>query len=380
MKNNILKSSDDYRQLKRKIFLRTLIMLVISIAVIWFLSVIVVRGNFANGMVSLIQRLFNLDYNSALDLYSIIFRNNKYILILIAIAVVFIIIFRIYLNWFSKYFNEINRGIDALAKEDGGDIVLSDELAATQKKINSIKHTLQQREFDAQLAEQRKNDLIVYLAHDLKTPLTSVIGYLTLLHDERQISEELREKYLAISLDKAERLEDLINEFFEITRFNLSNIELQLSYVNLLRMLQQLIFEFKPMFSEKNLDCKLDIAPDISLRCDVDKMQRVFDNLLINAVNYSYNGSTINISVAQDENGTLIKFVNSGNTIPKEKLSRIFEQFYRLDSSRSAKSGGSGLGLAIAKQIIELHGGKISAESHNDTVSFIIWLPLTPEE
>lgn len=380
MKNNILKSSDDYRQLKRKIFLRTLIMLVISIAVIWFLSVIVVRGNFANGMVSLIQRLFNLDYNSALDLYSIIFRNNKYILILIAIAVVFIIIFRIYLNWFSKYFNEINRGIDALAKEDGGDIVLSDELAATQKKINSIKHTLQQREFDAQLAEQRKNDLIVYLAHDLKTPLTSVIGYLTLLHDERQISEELREKYLAISLDKAERLEDLINEFFEITRFNLSNIELQLSYVNLLRMLQQLIFEFKPMFSEKNLDCKLDIAPDISLRCDVDKMQRVFDNLLINAVNYSYNGSTINISVAQDENGTFIKFVNSGNTIPKEKLSRIFEQFYRLDSSRSAKSGGSGLGLAIAKQIIELHGGKISAESHNDTVSFIIWLPLTPEE
>lgn len=380
MKNNILKSSDDYRQLKRKIFLRTLIMLVISIAVIWFLSVIVVRGNFANGMVSLIQRLFNLDYNSALDLYSIIFRNNKYILILIAIAVVFIIIFRIYLNWFSKYFNEINRGIDALAKEDGGDIVLSDELAATQKKINSIKHTLQQREFDAQLAEQRKNDLIVYLAHDLKTPLTSVIGYLTLLHDERQISEELREKYLAISLDKAERLEDLINEFFEITRFNLSNIELQLSYVNLSRMLQQLIFEFKPMFSEKNLDCKLDIAPDISLRCDVDKMQRVFDNLLINAVNYSYNGSTINISVAQDENGTLIKFVNSGNTIPKEKLSRIFEQFYRLDSSRSAKSGGSGLGLAIAKQIIELHGGKISAESHNDTVSFIIWLPLTPEE
>lgn len=380
MKNNILKSSDDYRQLKRKIFLRTLIMLVISIAVIWFLSVIVVRGNFANGMVSLIQRLFNLDYNSALDLYSIIFRNNKYILILIAIAVVFIIIFRIYLNWFSKYFNEINRGIDALAKEDGGDIVLSDELAATKKKINSIKHTLQQREFDAQLAEQRKNDLIVYLAHDLKTPLTSVIGYLTLLHDERQISEELREKYLAISLDKAERLEDLINEFFEITRFNLSNIELQLSYVNLSRMLQQLIFEFKPMFSEKNLDCKLDIAPDISLRCDVDKMQRVFDNLLINAVNYSYNGSTINISVAQDENGTLIKFVNSGNTIPKEKLSRIFEQFYRLDSSRSAKSGGSGLGLAIAKQIIELHGGKISAESHNDTVSFIIWLPLTPEE
>ena len=287
----------------------------------------------------------------------------------------FIIIFRIYLNWFAKYFNEINRGIDALAKEKSGDIELSNELSATEKKINSIKQTLQQRKFDAQLAEQRKNDLIVYLAHDLKTPLTSVIGYLTLLRDESQISDELRQKYLAISLDKAERLEDLINEFFEITRFNLSNIELQLSNVNLSIMLEQLIFEFKPMFSEKNLDCKLDIATNTLLRCDVDKMQRVFDNLLINAVNYSFPSSTINISVKQNENGTTIKFINHGNTIPKEKLNRVFEQFYRLDSSRTTKTGGAGLGLAISKQIIEIHGGTISAESSNDTISFTISLP-----
>ena len=279
------------------------------------------------------------------------------------------------LNWFAKYFNEINRGIDALAKEKSGDIELSNELSATEKKINSIKQTLQQRKFDAQLAEQRKNVLIVYLAHGLTTPLTSVIGYLTLLRDESQISDELRQKYLAISLDKAERLEDLINEFFEITRFNLSNIELQLSNVNLSIMLEQLIFEFKPMFSEKNLDCKLDIATNTLLRCDVDKMQRVFDNLLINAVNYSFPSSTINISVKQNENGTTIKFINHGNTIPKEKLNRVFEQFYRLDSSRTTKTGGAGLGLAISKQIIEIHGGTISAESSNDTISFTISLP-----
>lgn len=375
MKNNSIKSSDDYRQLKRKIFFRTIIMLIISTGIIWFLSVIVLRGNFSEGIVSAFRIFFNMDYDSAVSLYTQIFRNNKYFFIFLAVAVVFIIIFRIYLNWFAKYFNEINRGIDALAKEKSGDIELSNELSATEKKINSIKQTLQQRKFDAQLAEQRKNDLIVYLAHDLKTPLTSVIGYLTLLRDESQISDELRQKYLAISLDKAERLEDLINEFFEITRFNLSNIELQLSNVNLSIMLEQLIFEFKPMFSEKNLDCKLDIATNTLLRCDVDKMQRVFDNLLINAVNYSFPSSTINISVKQNENGTTIKFINHGNTIPKEKLNRVFEQFYRLDSSRTTKTGGAGLGLAISKQIIEIHGGTISAESSNDTISFTISLP-----
>lgn len=155
--------------------------------------------------------------------------------------------------------------------------MLSAELVATEKKINSIKHTLEQRRLAAEIAEKRKNDLVVYLAHDLKTPLTSVIGYLTLLRDENQISEELREKYLSISLEKAERLEDLINEFFEITRFNLSNITLEYSKVNLTRLIEQLVFEFKPMFLEKNLQCTLEVQPNTMVRCDVNKMQRVFD-------------------------------------------------------------------------------------------------------
>ena len=199
----------------------------------------------------------------------------------------FAIILRFYLNEFSKYFKEINRSIDALIEENSGDIVLPSELTAIEKKINHIKHTLEQRKLAAELSEQRKNDLVVYLAHDLKTPLTSVIGYLTLLRDENKISEELREKYLSISLEKAEHLEDLINEFFEITRFNLSNITLEYSRVNLTRMLEQLIYEFKPMLLEKNLKCELEIAPDTMIKCDVNKMQRVFDNLLRNAVNYS---------------------------------------------------------------------------------------------
>ena len=216
----------------------------------------------------------------------------------------------------------------------------------------------------------------MYLAHDLKTPLTSVIGYLTLLRDEQEISPQLREKYLSISLDKAERLEELINEFFEITRFNLSNIELQFSRINLTRMLEQLVFEFQPMLNEKQLHCTLTAAPDIMLKCDVNKFQRVFDNLLRNAVFYSFEGSEISITAEKSDTSTVVQFVNHGDTIPPENLERLFEQFFRLDPSRGTNSGGAGLGLAIAKQITELHGGSITAKSENELIEFTVTIPV----
>lgn len=223
-----------------------------------------------------------------------------------------------------------------------------------------------------------KNDLIMYLAHDLKTPLSSVIGYLTLLHDdEQQISQELREKYLSISLDKAERLEDLINEFFEITRFNLSNITLQYSNINLTRLLEQLIYEFKPILKEKNLKCTLNSTSDIMLHCDANKIQRVFDNLLRNAVIYSYTDTEVAITTELQENTIVITFENFGNPIAEEKLKLIFEQFYRVDTSRNTTSGGAGLGLAIAKHIVELHKGTIVAHSKDECIKFIVTLPLS---
>lgn len=249
---------------------------------------------------------------------------------------------------------------------------LSPELREFALDLEELKLKIQQNERAAKEAEQRKNDLIVYLAHDLKTPLTSVIGYLSLLKDEREISKELQEKYIDISLEKSERLEDLINEFFEITRFNLTTLTLERSRINLTRMLEQLIFEFQPMFAEKNLKARLECPPDLMMDCDVDKMQRVFDNLLRNAVNYSYPDTEIEVAVKEGEQGLHMEFLNHGQTIIPEKLSRIFEQFYRLDSSRSTKSGGAGLGLAIAKEIVELHGGTIRAESENETVVFYL--------
>lgn len=125
------------------------------------------------------------------------------------------------------------------------------------------------------------------------------------------------------------------------------------------------------------MTCNLKIKEDITLQCDANKIQRVFDNLLRNAVIYSFNDTEILINVEVQEKDAMIIFQNHGNTIPEEKLERIFEQFYRLDGARSTSSGGAGLGLAIAKQIIELHKGTILAESEDEKIIFTVTLPLS---
>lgn len=276
------------------------------------------------------------------------------------------------------YINDFYEAVEMITKKDDEVIVINKDLPELEKKLNSIKFSIQANERIAKEAEQRKNDLVVYLAHDLKTPLTSVMGYLSLLRDEKEISEELRSKYLSIAYDKSERLEELINEFFEITRFNLSKITLEYSSVDLKLLLEQLIFEFKPMLNEKNLSCNLHMKEKSNIICDVDKLQRVFDNLLKNAIAYSFESSTIDVFVEENESGFSIKFTNKGNDIPKEKLERLFEQFYRLDSSRGTSKGGAGLGLAISKQIVELHNGFIEAQSENGTIAMIVNIPQKP--
>lgn len=191
------------------------------------------------------------------------------------------------------------------------------------------------------------------------------------LRVEGEISPELREKYLSIALGKAERLEDLINEFFEITRFNMSTVTLEKSRIDLTRLLEQLVFEFMPLLKEKELTVSLDAPPSLELLCDANKLQRVFDNLLRNAVLYSYPKTEIRISAVQTDAGVTVSFLNHGATIPADKLRQIFEQFYRLDAARGT-GGGTGLGLAIAKQIVQLHGGTINARSENETIEFAV--------
>jgi two-component system sensor histidine kinase VanS len=243
--------------------------------------------------------------------------------------------------------------------------------------LNQIKHNLEKRQKDALEAEQRKNDLVVYLAHDIKTPLTSVIGYLSLLDEEKYMPTEQKAKYIGITLEKAYRLEQLINEFFEITRFNLQSIVLCKERINLTFMLRQMADEFYPMLVSSGKQIQVEGQEDIYLWGDADKLARVFNNMLKNAVAYSYSGSIITIQTAQQGDNVAISVVNHGNPIPAQQLDRIFEKFFRLDPSRSTGTAGSGLGLAIARQIIDAHGGSISAVSSEKSTVFTAILPVS---
>lgn len=303
-------------------------------------------------------------------------RQNILLIVIPALFIGYLVIVYLELKKAYTYLDEVSQAVKQINDGSSEYIQLNHgELMEISEILNQTKNDIQLNARAAKEAEQRKNDLVVYLAHDLKTPLTSIIGYLTLLKDERHISSELQERYLGITLDKAERLEDLINEFFEITRFNLTQQVLEIARVDIVRLLEQLAYEFKPMLKEKNLECHLDTPKQLEIKCDIQKMQRVLDNLLRNAVNYSFENTNIYITLKESEENICIRFENSGNTIPQEKLDHLFEQFFRLDNARTTSTGGAGLGLSIAKEIVEQHGGSICAKSYDEKIIFEVVIP-----
>lgn len=356
------------RSLTRRVLTRFIVAIVLYTIVVFvglFVSVLVCAG-------------INWDYMN--PIYRLLQWISSYLplVVIVVLAAGYVVLFLHYWARTLSYLEDIVSATEQIYRSGDDPISLPDDLHEVEVQMNRIKTDMLASRLAAQEADQRKNDLVVYLAHDLKTPLTSVIGYLTLLRDERDISPELREHYLSVALDKAERLEDLINEFFDITRFSLTSLTLELKTVSLSRMLAQTADEFAPLLAEKGLACRVLAPPDVSITCDPDKLERVFDNLLRNAINYSYDGTDITVTLAVDGDTAHLSFTNEGDDIPRHKLERIFEQFYRLDSSRGSRTGGAGLGLAIAKEIVELHGGSISAESAEGRITFRVSLPLHP--
>nr|WP_303646640.1 sensor histidine kinase [Sporolactobacillus mangiferae] len=210
--------------------------------------------------------------------------------------------------------------------------------------------------------------------------MTSVIGYLSLLNEAPDMPPEQKVKYVGITLEKAYRLEQLINEFFEITRFNLQTIVLTKEKINLRFMLQQMADEFYPMLAPRGKQMAVNVPDGLTLWGDADKLARVFNNILKNAIAYSYENSVIDISAQQQGKNIVITFMNQGNPIPRGKLETIFERFFRLDTSRSTHTGGAGLGLAIAKEIISAHKGSISAQSNTEKTVFTVVLPQKQEK
>ncbi|MDD3897437.1 MAG: HAMP domain-containing sensor histidine kinase [Syntrophomonadaceae bacterium] len=274
-----------------------------------------------------------------------------------------------------NYLQKIVDSVDILFQRDDAYIQLPEDLQSVGEQLNSLKHTTIKNEQIATQAEKQKNDLVVYLAHDIKTPLTSIIGYLNLLDEAPDMPLEQRAKYVGVTLEKVYRLEELINEFFEITRFNLQSIVLNKREINLSFMLQQLADEFYPMLAPQGKQIVVNAPDDLVLWADADKLSRVFNNILKNANVYSYENSIINIFAFKQEENVTITFSNKGKTIPPEKLETIFEKFFRLDVSRSSNTGGAGLGLAISKEIVAAHGGTITAQSSDEQTVFTITLP-----
>lgn len=362
----------DYDVLKRKIFRRFFTIAFVTIASIFLLSVLI-RGPFGEIAVAILQNLFNFTREDAIFFYQQIIRNNAQIIMFIALIISLLFMFRALLNSITSYFEEVDQGMQDLINHR--DIALSPEMGFMELKLNKCKDVIEKREQDARIAEQKKNELVIYLAHDIKTPLTSVVGYLELVNEIPEMPIEQRAKYLSITLEKANRLEQLIDEFFEITRFNLNTIVLNKSMINLTFMLQQISDEFYPMLVTNKNRIALHIQDDVQIYGDSDKLSRVFNNIIKNAISYCFEESTIAICVDKVDAGVTISFINKGNPIPQHKLDIIFEKFYRLDSSRSSKTGGSGLGLAIAKEIIDVHNGTISVTSDKEATIFKVTLP-----
>ncbi len=256
---------------------------------------------------------------------------------------------------------------------DGDFLETEAALARVRDRERAVRENLQNE-------SRRKDDLVTYLAHDLKTPLASVVGYLSLLQEAPDLPVEQRARFTGVALDKAHRLDALIEEFFDITRFDFHDIVLTRGYVDLSFMLAQVADEFYPALTEQRKLVHIDTPPSCVILMDGDKMARVFNNVMKNALAYSYEGSTINITAERGEDTVTVRFENQGDPIPEAKLKVIFDKFYRLDAARATNHGGAGLGLAIAREIVSAHGGTITCASSPESTVFTIILPAEDSE
>lgn len=299
------------------------------------------------------------------------------VLFVVYLIIGFMCIFKSFWEKPWGYLDEVITATQTVYEQNDHTVTLSDPLKELEGQLNQIKMSVLLSKQAAKQAEEKKNEIVMYLAHDIRTPLTTVIGYLSLLHEAPDMPEHQKEKYVKIALDKAERLEKLINELFEITKYNAHTVIIKKEKVDLHCLIAQVIDEIYPTLSANGNTAAFTAEDNLCVDADPEKLARVFSNLLRNAAAYSYPETEINISAKRLEHDIQITFENRGKTIPQEQLNSIFEKFNRLDEARLSNTGGAGLGLSIAEEIIHLHGGTITASSQNETIDFVITLPVS---
>ncbi|GAB6087386.1 sensor histidine kinase [Alkaliphilus crotonatoxidans] len=293
-------------------------------------------------------------------------------------GVLFIFYFFLLSEKSIRYLEEITDNLNRVAKGDftiNIPVRTNDELGVLADNINSMTQQLKESIEEERRAERAKTELITSVSHDLRTPLTSILGYLGLVVNDRYRDELALRYYADIAYTKSKRLKELIDELFEYTRVSYGGFRASFDKINLVELLEQLTEEFVPMLQEAGMVCRLRPSEkEIYAMADANMLVRVFENLLTNGVRYGKDGKYIDILIQESESVT-IDFINYGDAIDSQDLPYIFDRFYRVEKSRSQELGGAGLGLAIAKSIVEHHKGKIEVFSDNNETKFEVILP-----
>ncbi|BBI33100.1 sensor histidine kinase [Cohnella abietis] len=302
-------------------------------------------------------------------------------LMLVGCFVLFIV-YMVLFNWRRfNYYDKLSSSVEHIAKGNFDDIVpvkQNNEVTMLAENMNLLVVELKRSLDEERNAEQTKNELITNVSHDLRTPLTSIIGYLGLIEQDRYRDEVELRHYVQIAYAKAERLNVLIQDLFEYTRMRHDVIPLRKQAFNLVEMMNQLLVHHRLSLENSKMEGRLiSNASELTITADADKLVRVFENLLSNAIAYGSSGGKVDIYLSQDNGSAVVEIVNYGEAIPSADLPYLFDRFYRVDKSRTENKGGTGLGLAIAKGIVEKHGGDISVTSDGFTTNFKVSLPLS---
>lgn len=302
----------------------------------------------------------------------------------IATICFFIIYFLLFIKRIVKDMTYISdRIIDIADGKSDEKIIIErqDEIGEIAGRINEMTEQINQLITSERDALQSNKDLIACVAHDLRTPITSVKGYLDMALDTKHYDLEQRQKYVRIAQTKANRLEYLIHDLFNYTKLTSGEITLHRSKIDLVQLVEQMVEEFYPLFQEEELECttKYNISY-LEMNMDGELIARAVQNLLSNAIKYGKDGKHVYVELECLEQEVQIRVTNYGLVIPEESIKHLFDKFYRVERSRNVKTGGTGLGLNIAQEIVHLHGGRIQVTSGASGTCFTIALPLHKEE
>lgn len=353
---------------------------ILSISISLFITIIIVKFlyNTANVLYIISKYpLLNMLVDTFQRLRYNLFGDSIY---LVLAFIIFTIIYSL-INY--KKYKRVAILVDTVDEMTNGsleqriDINSKDDIGQTGKNINSIVERLENITKEERKAQQTKTDLITNVSHDLRTPLTSILGYLNLIEEDKYKDEVELRYYISIAYEKAQNLNVLINDLFELTKMQNNTLSFEKVEINLVELMSQIISHFEYQFRSENMEGRFDSSKDrLMIKADPIKLVRAFENLIINAMKYGKDGHYVDIKVEEEDEHAMVQIINYGEPIPVVDLPHIFDRFYRVEKSRNRYDGGSGLGLAITKNIIESHNGSIYVDSNNEETIFEVKIPL----